>query len=152
VQKRKTDSQATITQLEAQVKEEESSASAGSADESKLASLKQKYNEQKNLAKEYYGKALAVEPNNYDANFNMGVFYYNEAAELNKELANMDVKEYQSAKGKEVEGKVCGRFKMAEPYFLKAKSVKDEAELNDILATLQNNLKQLEGKKVQCIQ
>ncbi|GAB3883697.1 tetratricopeptide repeat protein [Spirosoma agri] len=149
VQKKATDQKAEIAKLDASAKEAATSTTSADS-EKKLAEFKQKQMEQTNLAKEYYTKALAVEPNNYDANFNLGVYYYNEGAELNKQLADMDVKEYQ-AKGKEVEGKVCGRFKKALPYFTKAKSVKEEPELTDNLTNLQNILKQYEEKKVVCV-
>ena len=150
VQKNIVEQKQTITQLDADVKAAAANASAAADGEKRIAELKQKESEQKTLEKQYLDKALAVDPNNYDANFNLGVYYYNEGAEMNKQLANMDVKEYQT-KGKEVEGKVCGIFKQALPYFTKAKSVKDEAELNENLTNLQNILKQYEEKKVVCV-
>ncbi len=151
VQSRRTETQASVTKLEAQVKEEDAKAAAAGDNTGKVAELKQKVTDQRNMAKEYYTKALAVDPNNYDANFNMGRFYYNEAAELNKQLGALDMKDYQSAKGKELEGRVCGRFKKALPFFTKAKATKDnEADLNEILSTLQENLKRMEGQKVAC--
>ncbi len=151
VQAKLTEQKATVAKLEADAKEATANSSAAADAEKQLPELKQKYSEQHNLEKEYLGKALAVDANNYDANFNLGVFYYNEAVELNKQLGALDMKDYQSAKGKDLEGKVCGRFKKALPYFLKAKSVKDnEADLNDILTTLQTNIKQMDDKKVVC--
>ncbi|GAB2568591.1 hypothetical protein GCM10027190_18050 [Spirosoma areae] len=150
VQKRATEQKAEIAKLDASVKEASSNASGAADAEKKLVDLRQKQMEQMTMAKDYYVKALAVDPNNYDVNFNLGVYYYNEGAELNKQLSNMDVKEYQ-AKGKEIEGKVCGKFKQALPYFTKAKSIKDEADVNDNLTNLQNILKQYEEKKVVCV-
>lgn len=149
VQKRLTEQKATVAQLEADAKAAAASASANSEKEKQLADLKTKYAADKGMEKDYLVKAIAVDPNNYDANFNLGVFYYNEGAELNKGLAAMDVKEYQ-AKGKEIEGKVCGKFKKALPYFTKAKSIKDEPEVTDNLTNLENILKQYEEKKVVC--
>ncbi|UHG89083.1 tetratricopeptide repeat protein [Spirosoma oryzicola] len=149
VQKRAADQKAEIARLDAAAKEASANASATADSEKRLTELRQKQTEQMGLAKDYYTKALAVDPNNYDANFNLGVYYYNEGAELNKQLSAMDMKEYQ-AKGKEIEGKVCGKFKLALPYFTKAKSIKDEAEVTDNLTNLQNILKQYEEKKVVC--
>ncbi|GAB3696835.1 hypothetical protein GCM10027592_20420 [Spirosoma flavus] len=150
VQKKSTDQKAAITQLEADAKAAAANTTAA-ADASKIDPLKQKIAEDKKQEKVYLDKAIAVDPNNYDANYQLGVFYYNEGAELNKGLAAMDMKEYQ-AKGKEVEGKVCGKFKQALPYFTKAKSIKEEAEVTENLTNLQNILKQYEEKKVVCVE
>ena len=40
---------------------------------------KTRYNEYKNKALECYNKVLKVNPNHLDANYNMGILYYNEA-------------------------------------------------------------------------
>ncbi|WP_460944112.1 tetratricopeptide repeat protein [Spirosoma daeguense] len=151
VQKKGTEQKAAITKLEADAKAAAANASASTDATQKVASLKQKVAEDKKQEKVYLDKAIAVDANNYDANYQLGVFYYNEGAELNKELASMDMKEYQ-AKGKDVEGKVCGKFKQALPYFTKAKSIKEEAEVTENLTNLQNILKQYEEKKVVCVE
>ncbi len=151
VQKNITEQKQKITQLDADAKAAAGNASATADAEKRLTELKQKEAEQKTQEKVYLDKAIAVDPNNYDANYQLGVYYYNDAAEMNKQLAAMDMKEYQ-AKGKEVEGKVCGIFKQALPYFTKAKSIKDEADLNENLTNLQNILKQYEEKKVVCVE
>jgi len=125
--------------------------SSPAASEDQIAQLTKKQTSDRAKAMEYYQRAIQADANNYDANFNLGVMYYNEAAELNRTVGSMDMKEYQ-AKGKEVEGRVCGKFKKALPYFQKAKAVKDsEADLNEILANLENNIKQMEEKKVTCV-
>lgn len=150
VQKRQADSRASVTQLESQAKEEASGAAAASGNATKVAELKQKQTEQRDLAKQYYAKALAVDPANYDANFNMGVFFFNDAVLMKKAVDNMDMAEYNK-RGKEVDGQVCGKFKQALPYFTKAKSVKEEAILTENLTNLQNILKQYEERKVVCV-
>lgn len=151
VTKRQADTKASVATLEAQVKEDASKSAANADNEKQVAELKQKQSADRKQALDYYMKALAIDPSNYDANYSVGAYYYNEAAELNRQLGNLDVKEYQSAKGKELEGRVCGRFKKALPYFLKAKAAKDnEADLNEILTTLQTNLKQMDDKKIAC--
>lgn len=150
VQKRQAESKARVAELEAQVKEEQAKGTDVAAVEKQIADLKAKQTEERTKAKEYYTKALAIDPNNYDANFNMGVFYYNEGAEMNKLVGAMDMNEYNK-RGKEVEGQICGRFKQALPYFQKAKAVKaNEEELNNSIQQAENILKQYEEKKVVC--
>ncbi|MBD2701578.1 hypothetical protein IC229_13085 [Spirosoma sp. BT702] len=149
VQKKSTEQKAAIAQLETDAKAAASNSTASADASQKIGPLKQKIAEDKKQEKVYLDKAIAVDPNNYDANYQLGVFYYNEGAELNKELAAMDMKDYQ-AKGKEVEGRICGKFKQALPYFTKAKSIKEEAEVTENLTNLQNILKQYEEKKVVC--
>ena len=150
VQKRQVDSKASVAQLESQVKEAAGNAGAMADNEKKLPELKQKFTEQRDLAKQYYTKALAVDPANYDANYNMGVFFFNDAVEMKRAVDNMDMAEYNK-RGKEVDGQVCGKFKQALPYFTKAKSVKEEAELTENLTNLQGILKQYEERKVVCV-
>lgn len=151
VQKRLADTRASVAQLETQAKEAASSAAAAGDNATKVADLKKKQTEQRDLAKQYYTKALAVDPANYDANYNMGVFFFNDAVEMKKAVDNMDMAEYNK-QGKEVDGRVCGKFKQALPYFTKAKSVKDEADVNENLTNTQNILKQYEERKVVCIE
>ena len=151
LQKNITEQKATYAQLETDMKAEAASASSAAGNEQRVAELKQTYDQQKGMEKEYLLKALAVDPNSYDANYSLGVYYFNEGADLNQQLSDMDIKDYQ-AKGKEVEGVVCGKFKQALPYFLKAKSIKDEPELEQNLTTAQNLLKQYEEKKVVCVE
>lgn len=67
-------------------------------------------------ATKIYNQVLAIDPSNYDVNFNLGVVNFNEAVEIKKEVDAMDVKQYQ-AKGKEIEAKVCEKMKQAKPYF-----------------------------------
>ena len=151
VQKRQADTKVSVAQLETQAKEAADKAGLAGNNESKIAELRQKQTEQRDLAKQYYTKALAVDPANYDANYNMGVFFFNDAVEMKKTVDNMDMTEYNK-RGKEVDGQVCGKFKQALPYFAKAKSVKDEADVNENLTNTQNILKQYEERKVICVE
>lgn len=152
VQKRQAEAKARVADLEAQVKAEQAKGVDAVANEKKIAELKTKQLEQRNLAKQYYTKALAVDPNNYDANFNMGVFYFNEGAEMNKLIGAMDMAEYNK-RGKEVEGQVCGLFKQSLPYFQKAKAVKaDDEQLVNSLQQAENVLQQFEKNKVVCVE
>ena len=115
----------------------------------KIAELTTKRNEKLELAKAAYNKALTIDAKSYDALYNMGVFYFNEAVELKKVVDGMDMKEY-SAKGKELEPKVCGKFKQALNYFLKAKETKEEEVLMENIKNAEGVIKQFEEKKVGC--
>ena len=138
-----------VARLEAETKAAAAQTTpSGSAGQT--ADLKKKESENRALANEYYNKALAADPNNYDANYNLGVFYFNEAVEMKREGDNMDMAEY-AKRGKEIEGRVCGKFKQALPYFNKAKAVREESDLMENLSTLNNVLTQYEGRKVVCI-
>ncbi len=149
-QQRKTERQKAIADLEAQAKEAESGNSADA--QKRLADLTQELNEKRSLAKEYYGKALVIEPANYDANFNLGVFYYNDAVEMKREVDAMEDMADYAKRGKEIEGRVCGKFKQAQEYFNKAKAVKDtDEELKTNLTSVETILKQFEGNKVTCV-
>ena len=120
-----------------------------SAMETELTKLKAEKKNANDQAIASYKKVLEIDAANYDALYNLGVFYFNEAVQLKSEVDNMNMTEYQQ-RGKEVEGRVCGRFKKAKPYFEKAIQVKDEAEAKDNLATVNNVLEQFAGKGVAC--
>lgn len=150
VQKRLAEQKTEVASLEAQAKEEAAKNTNVADNEKKLADLRKQQAEQKATAKGYYEKVLSIEPTNYDANFNMGVYYYNEAVEMKKAVDRMSMDEYNK-KGKEIDGQVCGKFQQALPYFTKAKAVKDEPDLNENLTNLQNILKQYEERKIVCV-
>lgn len=115
----------------------------------KIAELNAKLTKAREGAKSAYDRALKADPNNYDALFNMGVFYFNEAVEMKREVDAMDMKEY-NAKGKDLEPKVCGKFKQSHPYFTKAKAIKEEEAVVETLKQLDVILKEFEGKKIVC--
>lgn len=144
---------ANITKYEAEVKSLEEKANSGdrAALEKEMADLKAKYTQNRDLSIATYQKALQAEPENYDALFNLGVFYFNDAVELKREVDNMNMAEYQQ-RGKEVEGRVCGKFQKAKPYFEKALKVRpDEEEAKNTLENVNNILTQFNEKKVQCV-
>lgn len=151
VQARLAEQKTTVAKLDADAKAASANASAAADAEKRLPELRQKQGEQKALEKEYLNKALAVDPANYDANYNMGVLYFNEAVEMKRGVDKMDMAEYNK-RGKEADGQVCGKFKQALPYFQKAKAVKEEADLTENLTNLENILKQYEEKKVVCVE
>ena len=116
----------------------------------KIAELTIKKVERRELARNAYQLALKADPKNYDALFNLGVFFYNEAVEMKAGVDVMDMKEYET-KGKALESKVCGKFKQSQPYFDRAKIIKTDDELLiQAMTQLSNALKQYEDKKIAC--
>ncbi|GAB3956197.1 hypothetical protein GCM10028805_45300 [Spirosoma harenae] len=151
LQKKIADQKAEVAKLEADAKEAAAAASANAGNEAKVTELKKTVTDNKLLEKQYLEKALAVDANNYDANFNMAVWLFNDAVNMKNVVDRMDMAEYNKS-GKEMDGKVCGKFKAALPYFQKAKSIKDETEVTDNLTNTENILKQYEEKKIVCIE
>ena len=79
------------------------------------------YDQQKKteLAVADYKKAVELDPKNFDAQFNLGVYNYNKAADFYTKASKMELKTYQvSGKKAEVEGKKF--FEAAVPYFERA--------------------------------
>lgn len=108
-----------------------------------LAKLKAKEAELKGLAVENYKKAIEIDPNNFDANYNLGVFYFNQAVVSKGVVDKMDMKTYNE-KGKVIEEQVCGTFNQSKVYFDKCKSIKPDDE------DLKINFQSLEGVLEQC--
>lgn len=79
------------------------------------------YDQQKksDLALEDYKKAIALDPNSFDAQFNAGINNFNRAAALYTKASKMDLKTYQ-VQGKKVEAEGKKYFEAALPYFEKA--------------------------------
>ncbi|WP_254560252.1 tetratricopeptide repeat protein [Dyadobacter diqingensis] len=142
-----------VASIQAEIKAAEDAAKGNdnAALEKELADLKAKKATANTEAISAYKKVLELDAANYDALYNLGVFYFNEAVELKREVDNMSMTDYQ-ARGKEVEGRVCGRFKKAKPFFEKAIQVKDEADAKENLATVNNVLEQFSGKGVTCVE
>jgi tetratricopeptide (TPR) repeat protein len=141
-----------IAKMEADVKtaQEASKGNDVAALEKELAELKTKQASASKEAIVNYKKVLEIDAANYDALYNLGVFYFNEAVQLKGEVDNMNMTEYQQ-RGKEVEGRVCGKFKKAKPYFEKAIQAKDEAEAKENLTTVNGVLEQFTSKGVACV-
>jgi tetratricopeptide (TPR) repeat protein len=81
-----------------------------------------------------YEKALEINPEYFDANFNIAAYYYNQAAEILQKANDMDLKEYQE-KGKIVEQQAQDYFTKALPYLEKAREL--EPDDVKVLSTLQ---------------
>jgi len=79
------------------------------------------YDQDKQPAKalEAYKKAVEVDPANFDANFNLGVYNYNKAADLYTKASKMSLAEYQKS-GKKFEADGKKYFQESLPYFEKA--------------------------------
>jgi tetratricopeptide (TPR) repeat protein len=152
VNDKREEAKAAITKIQADITAAEANAKStdASALEKDLAKEKADRDQFAKLAVENYQKALEVDGKNVDALYNLGVFYFNDAVVLKSEVDNMNMTEY-AQRGKEVEGRVCGRFQKAKPYFEKAIEVNGLADAKDNLETVNNILTQFESKGVKCI-
>jgi len=95
--------------------------------------LKKEATDRKAEAQTIYNKVLQLDPNNFDANFNLGVFHFNQAVEVAKKLNALDLKQYQKD-GKRLEGEVKVKFEQSLPYFEKARQInpKDLSNLENL--------------------
>lgn len=95
----------------------------------------------KEKAIEQYKKAVDLEPNYFEANFNIAVVYYNQAADLIKKANEMDLKTYQK-EGKAIEDEARDVFRKAMPYLEKANEIKpDDLTVLETLQTIYSQLK-----------
>ncbi|MBH8557101.1 tetratricopeptide repeat protein [Hymenobacter negativus] len=94
------------------------------------------YDQQKksDLALADYKKAVELDPNNFDAQFNLGVYNYNKAADAYTKASKMDLKTYQ-ASGKKFEAEGKKYFEASVPYFEKALQLQPDDR--NTLASLQ---------------
>lgn len=76
------------------------------------------YDQQKktDLALADYRKAVELDPKNFDAQFNLGVYNYNKAADAYTKASKMDLKTYQVS-GRKLEADGKKYFEAAVPYF-----------------------------------
>lgn len=90
---------------------------------------------------ENYKKAVDLDPDYFEANFNLAVVYYNRAADLIKKSNEMDLKTYQK-EGKKLEDAAREDFKRSLPYFEKAHEIKpDDLTVIETLQTVYSQLK-----------
>ncbi len=119
--------------------------------QNELINLKNKLSNLEKRALAGYHKVLSIDPSNYDALYNLGVYYFNEAVNLKSEVDNMSMSEYQT-RGRKVESLVCGKFDKARPYFEKAIRVtRSSSEAQDNLRTVNSVLAQFRSKNIPCI-
>ena len=143
VKAKEADFKGQLEQAQKELSEYQSSQQAAGSDASKISELTAKQNEYRKLALESYTKALQIDPANYDANFNMGVYYFNEGVLVKNRVDAMDMQTYQK-EGKNVEAEAVTQFKKAMPYFEKAYEAKQEEEVKGNLRNVYNILKQYE--------
>lgn len=74
---------------------------------------------------EVYKQAVEIDPNNFDANFNLGVYNYNKAADLYTKASKMDLATYQKS-GKKFEADGKKYFQDSLPYFEKALQIQPD--------------------------
>jgi tetratricopeptide (TPR) repeat protein len=129
-----------LEQLNAEASQQSSTATNTGDVAKKLADLEVKQKDAKANATKYYNKALELEPNNFDVNFNMGVMSFNEAVMIKKEVDAMDMNTYKT-KGKAIEDLAMTKFKEALPFFEKAYSIKKEDDVKSSLKSLYQILK-----------
>lgn len=81
-----------------------------------------------------YKKALELNPDYYEANYNLGVVYYNVGREIRSELNNLSLDEYRVKEVEYVE-RANVHLREALPYFEKAVEIKPEEDIQ-LLETL----------------
>ena len=96
----------------------------------------QQYYDQEN-----YEKAIELNPDYYEANYNLGVMHYNKARDVVSELNNLPLNEYRKSEAA-YEEKAHVHFNEALPYFEKAAEVKPNEDIQ-LLETLEGVYLQL---------
>lgn len=74
-------------------------------------------------AEETYKRCLEIDPNNYNANYNLAVMPFNQAANVIKEINKLTLPEYNK-RGKKMEADAVANFKKSLPYFEKLQTQK----------------------------
>jgi len=88
-----------------------------------------------------YKKAVEIDPDYFEANFNIAVNHYNTAADILKRANDMDLKTYQK-EGKKLEAEAKENFKESLPYLEKSRDLRPEDPT--VLSTLQTVYMQLQ--------
>jgi Flp pilus assembly protein TadD len=131
-----------LNKLKAEKVEEDAKKVDAKAVEAKISELVIKRDISKNAAADNYKKALAVEPNNYDANYNLGVMHFNDGVVLKAPYDNLNPtsSEFKN-NGKAMEQQFINKFMEALPYFETAYKAKKEDEITENLKNLYRILK-----------
>lgn len=95
----------------------------------------------------YYKKAISLKPDDYAANFNLGLMYYNSAAHLGKQLGQLSASKADQAKQDTLLKRQSVLLDQAMPYLEKAYQVLDAKSKLDPseLAAYKNAIIGLEG-------
>lgn len=91
-----------------------------------------------------YKKAIELNPEYYEANYNLGVVYYNQGRDVISELNDLPLDEYRKQESSYVE-KASVFFKESVPYFEKAAEIKPDEDVQ-LLETLEGVYLQLKMK------
>jgi tetratricopeptide (TPR) repeat protein len=114
-----------------------------------LAAMYEELGEKDN-AMESYEKAIALEPNQYESNFNRGVILLNDANEVIKEYSNLGVSKADRAKEKQLEPIIKEKLNKALPQWEKLYEIKpNDRQIIETLMYVYNRLKKYdEGEKL----
>lgn len=146
-----------LTDVLVGIKEEKAAAEAAAGDaasnKAKMDELTAKVAEIRANLPTYYTKVLEADASNYDALYQLGAYYYNDAQEIKRQVNSMDMNQYKT-KGKDLEASIAKIYKdKTLSYFEKAywevkltievadileqiyKEVKDEEKLTNLLAS-----------------
>jgi predicted Zn-dependent protease len=110
------------------------------ANKAKIDEVNGKIDALKQEIPSFYERALAIDPNYFDALYQLGAIYFNEAAEIKRLVNGMDMETYKK-EGKAVEEKLAAKYHLALPYFERALSVKKDDDLKEIVKQIYQDLK-----------
>lgn len=117
-----------------------SAAGDAAANKARIDELSAKVKEIRATLPNYYLKALEIDATNYDALYQMGAYYYNDAQEIKRQVNGMDMNEYKKT-GKDLEAKLAVKYNEALPYFEKGYQLKKDEDLKEILKQVYRELK-----------
>jgi len=143
-----------VTSLEAKLKEladvlkgiqeEKAAATAAAGDaatnKARIDELSVKVKDIRATLPNYYLKALEIDANNYDALYQMGAYYYNDAVVIKTQLNGMELNEYKKT-GKDFEAKLAVKYNEALPFFERGFKIKKDEDLKEILRQVYRELK-----------
>lgn len=131
-----------VASLIDEIQKKKALASNDSELKAKAEKLSAQQKEAKAKASDNYKKVLEVDPDNFDALYNMAVLNYNEAVEIKKVVDYMDLATYRK-EGKAIEDKACAQFAVSKPYFERASKVKpDDNDIKENLTNVERILEQ----------
>lgn len=134
----------TLDDLKAELVKQEALVGDVAQNKAKVEELSAKIKAIRDDVPQYYTKALAIDPTYYDALYQMGALYFNDAAEFKKQVNAMDMETYKK-EGKNVEAKYLAKYNEILPFWEKALSIKKDEDLKEYLKQVYRELK-LESK------
>lgn len=82
-------------------------------------------------ARKAYNQAISIEPNNFDATYRLGAFYYNQAVEVNNQMNKLDLNAQKQYDALKIERDIL--FKKSLPYLEKAHNL-DPKDMDTMIA------------------